>query len=205
MKSLMRTVVLVSVVVLAATACQRSKPAGSVAIIDLDRIATAMGWLEDLQKGLQTSDTEMRAQLDQVLRANLKAIDDAKTAVAAEAKLTADQITQLNAIQDPRELEKLPLSKAQRDKLLETVGRSNQTWQQAVNAYQQNLQARRQSLVLSYREKVRPVARRVAAARGMSIIFTPSDNLLYFEPNAADITDQVLEELQKNSPKPATK
>jgi Skp family chaperone for outer membrane proteins len=196
-----RVFVLFSIVALAAVisvGCGGKGGSGSgVAVVDLDRIATAMGWIDDLQKGLQATDAELRAQLDQILRTSLKTIEDAKTQVGADAKLNADQITQLNSIQDPRELEKLPLTKEQRDKLLETVNRANQTWQQSVNSYQQTLQARRQSLILTYREKIRPVARRVAADRGMNVVMTPSDSLLYFDPQSADITDQVIDELQK--------
>jgi Skp family chaperone for outer membrane proteins len=182
------------------TGCQKSTRGGGVAVVDLDRIATAMGWLDDMQKGMQAADTELRGQLDQILRASLKSIEDAKTQVGNDAKLTADQIKTLNSIQDPRELEKLPLTKEQRDKLMETVNRANQTWQQAVNSYQQTLQARRASLIMSYREKIRPVARRIAADRGANVILTPSDNVLYFDAQSADITDQVIDDLQKSSP-----
>jgi Skp family chaperone for outer membrane proteins len=180
------------------TGCtQTGSSSGGVAIIDLDRVATALGWLDDLGKNLQAADTELRTQLQQALTASLKLIEDVKTEVAADAKLTADQIKILNSIQDPRELEKLPLTKEQREKLVGAVNRANTVWQNSQNAYQQQIQQRRTNLVLSYREKVRPAARRVAAARGLTVVLTTSDNVLLAEPGV-DITNAVIDELQKS-------
>ena len=200
MKNLTCAVIVLSLAAFAG--CQKSStPAtGGVAVIDLDRVATAMGWLDDLQKGVQAADTELRSQLDKVLRDTLKSIEDVKAQVAEDAKLTPDQVKQLNAIQDMRDLGQLPLTKEQREKLVVAVNRANAGWQTALNNSQQALQSRRANLIMTYRERIRPVARRVAAARGLSVIVTTSDNLLYFDPQNADITNEVIDELQKASP-----
>ena len=176
---------------------QAGTPASGVAIIDLDRIAAALGWLDDLSKNLQTADTELRSQLDQTLRANVKAIEDVKAEVAADAKLTADQLKTLNAIQDNRDLAQLPLTKEQREKLIGAVNAANSRWQTALNAYQQQIQQRRANLILSYRGKVQPYARRVAAARGLTVVLVTGDNVLLAEPSA-DITDAVIDQLQQS-------
>jgi Skp family chaperone for outer membrane proteins len=184
--------------VLLAGGCQKSGTSpGGVAVIDLDRVATAMGWLDDLSKNLQSADTELRTQLDQVWRANVTAIEELKKQVAADAKLTPEQIKLLDTIQDPRDLSQLPLTKEQREKLVATVTQANANWQQALNNSQQLLQNRRRDLILSYRERVRPFARRVATARGMTVVLLTTDNLLLSEPQA-DITDGVIDELQKS-------
>ena len=62
----------------------------------------------------------------------------------------------------------------------------------------------RANLVQSYRDRIRPAARRVAVTHGMTVVLATSDNLIYFEPSA-DITDEVIDELQKTLPekKPA--
>jgi Skp family chaperone for outer membrane proteins len=185
--------------VLALSGCQKmSSSHADVAVIDLDKVATAMGWLDEMQRNLQSADTEMRSQLDGILRSSIKAIDDAKKQVSTEAKLTPDQIKMLNSVKDLRELEALPLTEKQRTTLATALQEANSTWQKALNSYQQLLQGRRTQLIMSYREKVRPVARRVATAKGMSVVFTFSDNLLYFDPKAVDITNEVIDELQKS-------
>jgi Skp family chaperone for outer membrane proteins len=197
------TCLVVLVSALAVSGCSpssSSSSSGGVAIVDLDRIATAMGWMDDLSKNLQAADTELKSQLDQVLRATLKAIEDVKQQVATDAKLTPDQIKLLNSIQDPRELSQLPLSKEQKDKLVEVVGQANNTWQQALNGYQQALQQRRAALIMGYREKVRPYVRRVAESRGITVVYTTSENIIYAESSRADITDAVIDQIQKNPP-----
>jgi hypothetical protein len=42
--------------------------------------------------------------------------------------------------------------------------------------------------------------RRVSAARGATVVFTTSDNLLFVDPNTSDITDAVIDDLQRNPP-----
>lgn len=185
--------------ILALSGCQKmGSTAPNVAVIDLDRVATAMGWLDDMTRNLQNADAELRAQLDQILRNSLKAIEDAKKQVSDEAKLTPDQIKMLNTVKDLRELESLPLTPKQRETLAGTLQQANAAWQQALNSYQQLIQGRRAQLIMGYREKVRPIARRVATNRGMSVVFTFSDNLLYYDPKAVDITNEVIDELQKS-------
>ncbi|MBM3861048.1 MAG: OmpH family outer membrane protein [Verrucomicrobia bacterium] len=186
--------VMLSVMALVFIGCGKQTGVG---VIDLDRVASALGWMDDLGKNLQTADTEMRAQLDQVLRANVKTIEDTKAEVAADAKLTADQIKTLNSIQDVRELAQLPLTKEQREKLINAVNDANTRWQNALNAYQQQIQQQRVNLILGCREKIRPAARRVATARGLAIVLTTSDNVLLSEPGT-DITNDVIDELQKS-------
>ena len=173
-----------------------SSSTGGVAVIDLDRVAKAMGWLDDLSKNLQAADTELRTQLEQVQRGSRKAIDDAKAEVVAAAKLTPDQVKLLDSIQDNRDLAQLPLTKEQREKLINTVAAANTRWQSALNAYQQQIQQSRGNLILAYREQVRPFARRVALARGLNVVLIAGDNVLLAE-TAADISNDVIDELQK--------
>lgn len=198
MKQIVCAVMLMSL--LAVTGCQ--KPSGGVAVIDLDKVASAMGWLQDMQKNLQGADAELRNQLDGILKGSLKAIEDAKEQVAKDAKLTEDQIKLLNSVKDPRELEALPLTKDQRDKLNEAVNKANTSWQGALNQYQQLLQGRRAALIVGYRDRVRPIAQSVAASKGLTVVLTTADNVLYFDAQQADITDTVITELKKMPPAP---
>jgi Skp family chaperone for outer membrane proteins len=179
--------------------------AGGLAVLDLDKVATAMGWMEEMKTSIEATSTELKSQLEEVHRGMLQSIDGVKKQIAAEAKLTDEQTKVLTNAKDQRELDELPLSKEQRQKLVQIADKANTSWQTALNNYQQALQGRRANLVQSYREMIRPAARRVAATHGMTVVLASSDNLIYFE-QSADITDEVIDELQKTLPekKPAS-
>ncbi len=183
----------------------QAAPAGSLAVLDLDKVATAMGWMEEMKTSIQATSTELKGQLEEVHRGMLQSIDDVKKRIATEAKLTDEQTKVLTNAKDQRELDGLPLSKEQRQRLVEAADKANASWQTALNNYQQALQGRRANLVQSYRERIRPAARRVAAAHGMTVVLATSDSLIYFDPQT-DITDEVVDELQKTLPgkKPAS-
>ena len=194
----MKKIIGVGLLALVLVGCQKSSgPRGGSGVVDFDRVASSLGWIEQLNKNLQATDAEMRGRLEQVLRGNLKAIEDAKTAVATAANLTADQIKVLNSVQDLRELSQLPLSKEQKEQLAGVVNQVNANWQQAQTGYQQALQQRRTALVVEYREKIRPYVRRVAVERGITIVFTSTENVVYVDPHAADLTDAVVDLLLK--------
>ena len=110
---------------IAAVSCNKfSAPGqgqGAVAVIDLDKIAASLGWLNEMNGSLQSADATLRSQLDQILQAGIKSIDDVKKEVSTAAKLTADDIKALNEVRDVRELEKLPLTADQRTKLVYQV------------------------------------------------------------------------------------
>ena len=199
----MKTIFCASALVclLMASGCGRSAGSGGgVAIIDVDKVATAMGWLDEISKSIQVADTELRTQLGDVLRNSLRSVEDAKTQVAANARLTLEQTRILTNAKDERDLMSLPLTKEQRDRLLDTVNKANTAWRTALNSYQQVLQNRRAGLIQQYREKIRPTARRVAAARGMNVVLITSDNVLCFDSQSAEITEDVIEELHKVLP-----
>jgi len=179
--------------------CGKSTPptgGHGVAVVDLDKVAQSLGWLEELSRSLQSTDTELRAQIDQIARTSVQSIENAKKEVSTEAKLTADQIQQLNEIQDLRDLTKLPFSQVQREKLIQTLNQANTTLQNAQTSYQQLMQQRRVELVRTYRDRVRPAAQQVAAEAGYSVVLTPGDQMLYFDTASADITEKVIAKIK---------
>lgn len=191
-----KVVALFAVMVMAALAgCSQGSKTGGVAVLDLDRVGNAVGWMEEINKSLQATDTELQNQVKQVVEGAQKSINDAKGSLANDAKLTADQKKVLMDSRTLAELEPLPLTKEQRDKLMQTVAQANLVLQQAQQSYQQQMQQRRAALIVSYREKVRPIARRIAAKQGLSVVVVPSDALLYSDPTV-DITDKVIDELR---------
>lgn len=202
MRNLINQCLLIAFLMMAG--CQkRSASANGTAVIDLDKVAKSVGWMDEMSKTLQTADAELKTQLDGVLRDTLRSIEEVKKKTAADAKLTAEQIAVLNAIKEPQELDALPLSKEQRETIIETVRKANVTWQEAFKEYQQALQVRQATLIQNYRDRIRPTAGRVAASRGLTVVLITSPNLLYFDPDSADITDRVIDELQKDTLKNA--
>ena len=174
----------------------------SVGTIDLDKIATTMGWIEDMQKNIQTFDTDLKSQLNTLLQGALKNIEDAKKEVSAQVNLTEAEKTALNNVKDPKELEAITkLSKEQREKLVAVVTKSNTDWQTAINNYQQAIRSRQQQLIVGYRDKIRPSTRRVANGKGISIVLVTSDAVFYQDPTQTDLTDAVIDDLQKTYPK----
>ena len=77
------------------------------------------------------------------------------------------------------------------------------SWQQQANANlskvkhqaELDLQRHRAELIARFRDEIKPAARRVAQARGLSVIVTKNDSVLYDFSPAADITDAVVAEL----------
>jgi Skp family chaperone for outer membrane proteins len=189
------------VALLIAGGTTRSMAASGVGVIDLDKIAATMGWMDDITKNMQAFDTDLKNALNVLLQAALKSIEDAKKQVAIEAKLTEAQKATLNTVKDPRELEALPLTSTQREKLVAIVNKANADWQKAMNDYQQNIRNRQQQLIVGYRDKIRPSTRRVAAARGLTVVLVASDNVFYSDPGQSDITDAVIDDVQKTYPK----
>lgn len=197
MRVLMKSGLLAVLSVLFACGC--GKPSGGVAVVDMDKVATAMGWLNDISKDIQAVDAQLRTQLAEVAKRSQQAVEAAKTKLAADARLTAEQTKALMAAKEDRELATLPLTRQQRDGLLAVVNQANTTFRNAMNEYQQAMRKRRADLILAYRDRIKPVAMQVAASRGASVVLTVSDNLLGFEPQT-DISDQVADELQRLQP-----
>jgi Skp family chaperone for outer membrane proteins len=170
---------------------------GTVAVIDLDKVANTLGWIAQMNANLQAADADLKKQMEQVVQAGVKEIEDAKKKVVKDANLTAEQEKTLNSIQDLRELEKLPFTKDQREQLVTTLQKANNSLLVARNSYQQLMQGRRNELIVAFRTKIQPVARRVAAAHGMTVVLTTADSVLYFDPQTTDITTEVIDEMQK--------
>ncbi|HEX6962563.1 MAG TPA: OmpH family outer membrane protein, partial [Lacipirellula sp.] len=58
-----------------------------------------------------------------------------------------------------------------------------------------DLQRHRVQLIAQFREEIKPAARRVAQARGLSVIVTKNDSFLYDFSQSVDITDAVVADL----------
>ena len=151
---------------------------GRVAIIDLDRIAGALGRDDLMTQRLQEA-VQQRQQNVTMIRDTLRAQLEQETARLGRNPTEA-QKARLNQ-----------LATAAETRMREVVASADQEGNQ--------LRAR---LILEFREEVEPVARRVAARRGLSIVMIKQDHMLYINPEV-DITDAVIDEIQA-APKAGT-
>ncbi len=151
---------------------------GGVATIDLDKIATGMGWFDDMQRKVGSVEQELTVKLDS-LRQQLD------TTLRDEHRRMGDKPTQ-----------------EQQDRLAAMQLVAQRQMQEAQAQLQLQSQQTLQQVIGQYRDLVRPVARRVAEQKGYTVIVLPTDAIFWSDP-AADLTDAVMDELQRTGVKPS--
>jgi Skp family chaperone for outer membrane proteins len=144
---------------------------GAVAVIDLDAIAQRLGSDKQIAEAISKRQTSLSQQLVDLAKRYNEQIAEQKKKLAETAA----------------EQEKVTLA----------------NWQQQANANlskvkqqaELDLQRHRVQLIAQFREEIKPSARRVAQSRGLSVIVTKNDAVLYDFSPAADITDAVVADL----------
>jgi Skp family chaperone for outer membrane proteins len=141
---------------------------GRVAVIDLNRIVTDLGKQEEIEQRVQEyadSLSEPLQELEQDLNERIQALQE-----AVEGEPTEQQQQELQRInQDRRRL------------------------QVAVAQARQQVNLARQQLYAAFAEQVRPVARRIAEQRGMTLV-VPSTAVQWYASEVS-ITDEVVDEI----------
>ena len=153
-----------------------SVPQGAVAVIDLDAIASRLGSDKQIVDSIAQRQTSLSQQLVDLAKSYNQQIEDKKKtlteAPAEQADVTvASWQKQANA-------------------------NLNKVKQQA----EADLKKHQATLIAQFREQIKPVARRVAQKRGLTVIVTKNDNVLYDVAPGADITDEVIADLIAASP-----
>ena len=152
---------------------------GSVAVVDLDKVASALG-------------------RDAVMLEHLQKQQDGLNQKLVSAKESFEQ-------QLTESFEKLPEepSEEQTQQILQMKQKANiqlaSYKQQATNALGQL----KNSAIVKFRKEAMPVARRIATEQGFSVVLTTNDTVVFTFEDSADITDEVIAELRKTAP-PAT-
>jgi Skp family chaperone for outer membrane proteins len=159
-----------------AAGCNRQQGApqhaAGVGVIDLDAIAQRLGSDKQIVAAIDQRRTSLSQQVVELAKSYSQQITDRKKT--------------LN--ESDAELNKVTLA----------------NWQQQANANltkvkqqaELDLQQHRAKLVEQFRAQIKPAVRRVADARGISVIVTKNDSVLYDFSAAADITEAVIAELQ---------
>ncbi len=143
----------------------------AVAVIDLDAIAARLGSDKQITASLSQREQALRSQLVELAK-------NYQQQIAAK---------QQEAVDAPKQEEGVQLASFQEQVQTEF----NRVKLQA----QANLSAHQAELVNQFREHVRPAARRVANQRGMSLIVTKNDSVIYDMSDSVDITEAVIAEL----------
>lgn len=151
--------------------CDRND-SGRVAVIDLDKIASVLGRDKVIAERVQVFATEQESKLTQLrdmLRANLE--------------------------QEQEKLGEKP-AREEQAKLNQLAQNSEITLRQEVGKVEEAAGQLRISLVMDFKKEVEPVARKIAAQRGMGVIMIKQNAMLYIAP-ASEITRDVVDALQK--------
>jgi Skp family chaperone for outer membrane proteins len=142
-----------------------------VAVIDIERVAKETGQSEAINKELDAYKQQLQSKLTEVQTNLTKQINDKKDAIGKKP------------------------TEAQREELAQLFGNAKKQYQQAQQTATQNLESKRSQLIISVRDKIRPVARKVANSRGKNVVLVKSDILILDYDTSADITDAVIDEM----------
>lgn len=180
--------------VLFATGCDKlttspaaARPSG-VAVIDLDQVARALGIDQVLVNRVNQQEESLNGQLlslqsalrDQYRQKSRQV--EAQTAAGGQAADSTPTKEQLSGLE----------------------GQLNRQLAEAQQKARKQLSAYRLQLVRQFRAEVVPVAREVAAARGLGVVLTNNDSVLLACDETHDITSAVVARLREvNAAAPA--
>ncbi len=153
----------------AAIGCGSDEPQlGSVAILDLDAVAKRLGRDLEMADSLQQRESVLNQQLAVVQTSFQNELNEKQSEFGVEL---ADDETQ----------ELLGLRRTANLKL-------NSVRQKA----QGNLARYRRSIVNQFREEAKPIARQIAEEKGVKIVLTKNDFVVFSFDSVIDITEEVI-------------
>lgn len=179
------------------TAASAAASAGITGVVDLDKVADAVGWNSEINKDNDTARAELTRQLTAFIKEVTDKVTQHKGDLIKAANLNTQQADDLNKNTN---LDKLPLTKEQLNTLILILQNGNQYVQGADQAAGQMLQRRRIEILTSYRKASQPIVRQVAEQNGMTVVLVKNDAIFH---NAAtvEITDKVIDAVRANPPK----
>jgi len=162
------------------TAQQQETPAtGRVAVINLDLIAEKLNRDEAMAESLKSAAASLQDQLKTLQASYQSKFNEAVQQVSHEAPAEATPDKQQVAL----------------------LGRQlNTQLSEAKRQAQVQLTNHRQQLVAQFRAEVKPVAEQVARDRGLDIVITKNDTVVFAFASAVDITDEVIKAMQAKAP-----
>jgi len=154
---------------------------GDVAVIDLDKVAKELGRDAQMVNSLQ--------QRQETLNQKLLAVQTSfRNQIAEQKRKVGDEPIREEA-----------------QHLLRMQQQANIQLNQERQKAQTNLGYHKAQLITSFRDDVRPVALQVAAEKGLDLIVTKNDNVIFAHHQEIDITDEVVSRLSAVSPAKAAR
>lgn len=150
------------------------KSSGGVAVIDLDEIARQVGASDEMSQALLAHETALNSQLQTL-----------KTSYVQQLQAKKDELGSEPTPEDNQRL----------------VALSQQATANLANAQQQakgHLTKRRADLVIEFRKRVAPVAKQIAAERGLTLVIPRNEGMILAVDEQVDITAAVATALKPN-------
>lgn len=157
---------------------------GRVAVVDLNEVARRLGRDQYMAAALKQSQQSLNEQLGVVQAAYVKEIEKKKEElgiVGEDVELNDEAVKTLLGMRQQANVN------------------LNQARQQAISSLGQV----RTKLIADFRSEVRPVASQVAKDKGLSVVLTKNDSVLFTHDDAIDITDEVAKQLKASGSSPA--
>jgi len=152
-----------------------SRTSGGVAVVDLEAIAKRLGRDVAIAQELKTAGTELGTQLVGVQKDLQGQFEKKKQEIGANP------------------------NQSQQQSLEELERTLNTQFQQKQQEAQQEIAAKRNALVVHFREEVKPIAMRIAQGRGCSTVLIKNENVVLDTSSSYDITDEVIGEMARAS------
>lgn len=140
---------------------------GGVAVIDLEAVAKRIGRTVVINQELIDAEAQLAAKLEEIQKQLQEDLEKSR-----------------------KELSE-PLSAEDNDRLLRKTQELNEQFQAKQREVQQEFSTLRTNLIKGFREEIQPLAKQVAASRGLDVVLLRNDGV-YAVAEAVDITDEVV-------------
>ena len=168
---------------------------GSVGVVDTQKLLDSTGWTTEKMKDDASLKSSFSREIESYRLQLKKLIEEKKASISRISKLNPQQIDDLNR---ERDLDKLPITREQLTELATVLQNANGNLQGQVETANRIASERQQAVGKMYSDALSPVVRRVAQGVGLQTII-PKQVAIYSD-NAIDLTDKVVDELQKSPP-----
>ena len=156
----------------------------ATAVVDLDKVASDLNWMNKLQTNLDTYKNQLKA-------------DVVKYAGVYDEEIK----TRLQGMvpKDTKENDKVTLSPVQSQQLTQYIVAGRQQVQQLAQYGDQLYNVYRAKWIKQYREALAPIVRQVAQEKKINIVLVTSDNVM-FADRSVDVTDAVVDAARAKPP-----
>lgn len=148
---------------------------GGVAVIDLDEVARLLGREMSIKQSLTVRENSLNQELETLRVSYANQINQRKQELPEQA--AGGDLAQVQAFEQ------------------QALNKIQQARQQAQN----DLNEQKRILINAFREEVKPVASKVAASKGLSLVVSKNESFLFAFDSAVDITKEVVAQMQTAS------